>query len=387
MKNCLLLLNQRNFLVSFCAWSGIIFCASVLNAADTVPDEWNVAPMTAGAYLESFESGLPTWAGATGASVTTSDYPVIADLPTRSNTWFSTHSNVLALDTEGTIISNELQGTSGPVSFATEAVYVDMCVRFNPMTEEPDPAVLEDCKLGVFVNSEYKLVIAHSGGCSTNSTVLDTNDWFQITVEMTNGICNVYRNDQIVFSDITLNASGDANELNAVNFSGTGYLDDLYVSRCAPDYSVVGPVTEIPALPADGSNVPTDQQQTRINTYISEQSELTSIGMTQDELSQSYLVDASISGDPASAPTIDFGISDIEVINDTTLKVTASLDVASSAKGGNINGYIQLQGKTAKDGTWEDLGETVTPSFTSGEYTFTYTISSGYKFFRGQIIL
>ena len=387
MKNCLLLINKKPLRFSICASLVTAACVSVLNAQQNVPTEWNVAPMTDGAYLENFTS-LPAWAGTPGASEVTGTFPTMSgsSFPTRSNAWFSSTGNVLALDTEGTVISNILQNTGGgAVSFATEPVYVDMKVRFNPMEDDPDPTVLSNCKLAVFVNSEYKLVVASGSTSQTNSTVLDTNLWYQITVRMTNNICNVYRDDVEVFTGVTLNSSGTASALDALSFKGAGYVDDLYVSRGDPAYAVEGPTTTIPTLPGDGSNVPTDEQQTRINKYVSDLGLTGLSNLSQDQLSQAYLVDATLTGDPA-APTIDFGISSIVVIDDTHVRVTAELAVNSGAKSGDINGRIQLQGKTTKTGSWEDLGGAVTPSFTGGEFTTTFTIPSGYRFFRGQII-
>lgn len=367
-------------------------CASVLNAAETVPDDWNVAPMKSGAYLEAFEGSMPSWGDATGASVLTTTFPSMAGsgLPARSNLWFDANTKVMELDTEGTILTNTLQNsTAGAVTFAAEPVYVDMRVRFNAMAEDPDPDVLANCKLAVFVNSDSKLVVARDGGASTNATVLDTNEWYQVSVKMENGKADVKLNDATVFTQLTLKNSGPANQLGAVSFKGSGFLDELYVSRGAPDYSVVGPTTSIPTLPADGSNVPTDTQQTRINKYLSDQSGLNSLNMTQDELSAAYLADAALTGDNATA-TVAFGISAIDIISPTSLKITAKLTVASVDKDGSINGRIQLQGKVAKGDAWTTLSGAVSPgsaSFSGGEVTFTYTIpAGGYKFFKGQII-
>jgi len=314
-----------------------------------------------------------------------------SSLPTRSNAWFATHLKVMALDTEGTVISNVLQNSDeNPVSFATNPVYVDMRVRFNPMEDDPGSEVLSNCKLAVYVNSDCKLVVAHNGGSSTNSTELDTNKWHQITVRMTNNACNVYLNDQIVFDDITLNNSGTANELDALSFTGAGYIDELYVSHGAPDYAVVGPTSEIPDLPDSGSNVPSDEQQTRINKYLSDQSGLSSLGtITQDQLSAAYLVNAPLT-DVATAPAVSFGISAIDIIDATHLKITASLAVDSTAKAGDINGSIQLQGKVNKGDDWITLDGAVTlgsVTFADGEFTFTYTIpASNCRFFKGLII-
>lgn len=393
MKNCLFQLNRKPIWFLICASLFAVVCAGVLNAAETVPDAWNVAPIKDGAYLESFEGQLPDWAGATGASVITNQYPTKtgSDFPQRTNAWFGAGTKVLALATEGATISNKLQNSNaGAVSFATEPVYVDMKVRFDPTDAEFDPTSLSGYKLAVFVNSEANLVAAHSGGSSTNATVLETNQWHQITLKMQNGLCDVYRNDTLVFEDITPNSSGTANVLDAVSFNGTGYVDELYVSRGDPAYAVEGATTAIPPLPVDGDNVPTAEQQTRVNKWLSDQSGLTDLGtMTQDQLSQAYLVN-SIKTPTAVADDIVFGISGIDLISETSVRITARLSVDSTLKAGAINGRIQLLGKVDKGDSWSALSGAVSPdsvSFTAGEVTFTYTIpAGGYKFFKGQII-
>ncbi len=392
MKKVLESLSVECARVSSRALPVVLACACVLNAAGSdVPNAWNVAPMRSGAYLEGFESTMPAWGSATGASVLTDDFPAMSGLPARSNLWFDANTQVMELDTAGTILTNLLQHTEAPtaIDFENEPVYVDMRVRFNAMSDDPDPAVLADCKLAVFVSEDAKLVVVHGNGISTNATVLDTNLWYQVSVKMEAGQADVKLNDSIVFSGLTLQSAGTENVLAAVSFKGTGYLDELYVSHGAPDYPVPGPTTAIPALPADGSNMPTDEQQTRINKYLSDQAGLTDLNMTQDDLSAAYLVNAALTGE-ADPVAVAFGISAIEIITPTSLQITAKLTVDSTDKDGGINGRIQLFGKVNKGDGWTLLDGAVSPGsvvFSSGEVTFTYAIpAGGYKFFKGQII-
>ncbi|MDA3926682.1 MAG: hypothetical protein PF904_18505 [Kiritimatiellae bacterium] len=397
MKNCLFKLGRRTVRVSACAFMAVAVCTNKSWAADVVPDVWNTAPMKAGAYLESFET-LPAWANLTGSSLLTETFPTtgISGLPVRANDWFDTSVNVLELSTDGTVLTNELENSSsGAVDFENEPVYVDMRVRFNPMDEEPDAALLTNCKLALFVNSDTNLVVVRSDGASTNTTELVADKWYQVTVVMSNNLCDVKLDDENVFTGLTLKTSGTDNELDAVSFHGSGYVDNLYVSHGAPTYAVVGPTVALPAgvtttLPV-GGNVPSDEEQTKRNVWLSGQSGLTSLSlnMTQDKLNEAYLVDADITGD-AGPVTIDFGISAIDVVSPTSLKITAKLSLDSSVKTGTINGRIQLLGKTTKNANWATLSGAITPSVAdfdvNGEAVYDFTIPVGYKIFKPTIV-
>jgi len=368
-------------------------CSGTLYAADSVvPAEWNVAPMRSGANLESFESTLPAWAGRTGSSTVTAVFPTMGSsaLPVRSNAWFDAGSQVMELATGGTVLTNALEKTgSAAVNFATEPVYVDMRVRFDAMVDDPDADALANSKLAIFMSDDARLVVVHAGGVTTNATVLDTNKWYQVTVRLEDNSCTLKLNDVPILETLTLKSVGTANQLDAVSFHGNGFLDEMYVSYGAPDYAVVGPVTAIPSLPANGTNVPTDEQQTGINRYLSEQTGLTAISMTQDELSQAYLVDADLTGD-AGAVSYSFGISAIDLVTPTNLKITAKLTVDAAPKDGAINGRIQLQGKINKGDSWTTFAGAITPGlaeFVNGEAVYFFTVpEDGYKFFKSTII-
>lgn len=392
MKNRLIV-RGRSVHASACAMMALAVCAGSLYAADSaVPAEWNVAPMRAGASLESFESTLPTWAGRTGSSSVTAVFPTMqtSDLPLRSNDWFDASLQVMELATDGSVLTNALEKSGpGPVDFENEPVYVDMRVRFDAMSEEPDAATLASCKLAIYLSDDAKLVVVHGGGVTTNSTVLDTNKWYQVSARLEDGGCDLKLNDVPILTTLALQSAGTANQLEAVSFKGSGFIDELYVSYGAPDYAVAGPTTAIPSLPANGSNIPTDEQQTLINLYLSEQTALTAVNMTQDELSQAYLIDAALTG-AADPVAYSFGISAIDLVTPTNLKITAKLTVATVLKSGAINGRIQLQGKVNKGDTWTTFAGAITPGqaeFVDGEAVYFFTVpAGGYKFFKSTII-
>ena len=393
MKNCLFKLGRRTVRVSACAFMAVAVCTNKSwAAADVVPDEWNTAPMTNGAHLVSFET-LPAWANATGSSTVTNDFPTtgISTLPVRVNDWFGTSLKVLKLSTDGTALTNELEGSdNGDIDFATAPVYIDMRVLFTPMAEDLDVELLTNRRLVLIVNSDTKLVAYHDGGATTNTVAFTADTWYQITAVLYNNTCDVKVNDLAVFTNLAIPSSAPDNKLVDVGFEGTGYVDELYVSRGAPDYAVLGPTNGIAATLPTGGSEPTDVEQTKINKWLSDQSGLTALSMTQDELGEAYLVDATISGDAGSV-VIDFGISAIDLITVTNLRITVKLTLDGTAKSEPINGRIQLKGTTTKDGSWDVLGSAITPvgiDFdANGEAVYDYTIpAGGYKFFKSTII-
>jgi hypothetical protein len=378
-------------------------CAHALTggaqAADSVvPSSWNVAPLTAGASREAFDASLPAWAGTVGVSVVTNEFPSMAgsSLPSRTNAWFGANSKVLLLDTEGAVVTNTVAypGAEGAVSYASKPVYVDMRVHFDAMSDGPYQETIEGTKMAIFLSSDAKLVAVHAGGWTTNATTLDTNRWYQVTIKMLNGKFDVLMNDSVVFSDLSLmNTAG--NTLAAASFSGTGLIDELYISHGNPAYAVAGPTGAIPTLPAAGANPPTDEQQTRINAWLDGLAgidEYTVLNMTQDQLSLSYLLDE-LGGDSTTAQpasVAEFGISAIDLVSTVEVVVTARLETGSGLKEGAVNGKIQLQGKVAVGDGWTTLGGAITPSyadFTAGLATYTFSIpAGGYQFFRAQIV-
>ncbi len=367
-----------------------------VQAADSyVPLEWNVGPMRSGAYREAFEDAtVPAWAGVVGYNVMSNDYPAMTGLPVRSNQWFDAGVKVMQLETSGEVVTNTLaHPADAPLTFATgEPVYVDLRMKFDPLANAPEVELLANVKMALFVSADAKLVAVHNGGIATNATVLDTNKWYQVTVKLENGLFDVLLNDVEVFSDLVVKNAGPANTLTSANFYGTGLIDELYVSHGNPAYLIPGPTSAIPQLPEDGSNPPSDEEQTMINKWLNGYPAVTTLGLTQDELSMAYLLDDLNVADGTNgvAGVYSFGISEIDLISSSSLIVTARLTVNNVDKSGAINGKIQLLGKVNIGDAWTTLAGAITPvfaDFTNGEATYTFSIpAGGYKFFKPLIV-
>ena len=367
-------------------------------ADSAVPTLWGVAPMTNGAYLESFDTALPLWAGRTGGSVVTNTFsPAITGLPARSNAWFgANNSKVLWLDTAGTVLTNALlHQDNSAVSFASSSVYVDMKVKFDAVTDDPAANLLTDTKLALFVSSDCKLVAVHAGGWTTNSAgsfaTIDTNQWYQLTIKMSSGKYNVLLNDQVVFSELSLKNGGTANTLQAANFYGTGLIDELYISHGDPANAVKGPTNTVPTVAA-GSNPPTDGEQFKINVWLNNNGVASLTGLTQDDLSIAYLLNSIMASTVNKVNSYSLGISRFDLISPTLLTVTVALDVDGVKKSNaTINGKIQLQGKVNSGDSWTTLAGAITPyaaDFNAdGQATYNFTIpTGGYRFFKPLIV-
>lgn len=380
----------------FCI-SALVLTGNLYAADSVVPREWNVAPMRAGAYLEAFDAGsLPAWATAVGLNVVSNDFPAITGMPVRSNAWFDANVSVMQLETAGEVVTNTfLHDNDSAVSFASEPVYVDLRMKFDPLTDPPDTELLSNVKLALYVSSSSNLVVVHNGGVTTNTaSTINAGIWYQVTVKLQNGKFDVLLNDQTVpaFSNLTLKVAGTANVLTSANFFGTGLIDELYVSHGDPTYVVTGPTNSIPGLPPDGANPPTDEEQTRINVWLQNYPAVTTLNLSQDELSQSYLMNELNILDSTNgvASTYSFGISGIEIISSLKVVVTIALNVNAINKDGTINGKIQLLGKAdVNDATWTVLTGAITPTygdFTNGEATYTFDLPGAYKFFKPEIV-
>lgn len=363
-------------------------------AADSiVPSAWNVTPAVNGAYREAFDSTLPPWASGGSTEVTASFVPSISVMPVRPNVWFDASAKVLRLNTEDVTVTNTLTSNpAGPVQFGAAPVYLDFRVKFDTMTGAPNPALLDNVKLAIYVSSDAKLVAVHKDGSRTNNTALDPDIWHQVTVKMYGTQFDVLMNDVPVFTGLSLKTGGAANTLAAVSFNGTGLIDELYVSHGNPAYpGVMGAVpATVVNFPGTGGSAVTNWLANYFNDgRLSGTANFG--GFTSAQLDAAYLL-GELGGD-ANTPVpvaYDFGISKIDMASPTSLIITLSLTTKGADKSGPINGKIQLLGKINIGDGWTTLGGAVTPSyadFTAGKATYTFTIpEGGFTFFKPQIV-
>ena len=380
----------------------------------TVPADWNVAPITAGAYIETFNS-LPPWAPGAGEVTAKSGLTASsASLPTRTNNWFAageTDNNVLALDTAGTIVTNKLgEGANEyvPVS-ASAPVYFDLLVRFDPVDAIVDESMFGESKLSLYINADKQLVCRTattqyaddpSDATGVTKMILDTNTWYRLTVKMMGSTFSVLLNDELLkfgtAETLSINSAGDAGQLSQARFCGTGHIDDLYISHQSPTYAAAGASTAT-SVTLDSYAGMEAETKTSVLKWLADNSAalLTAVGggesaeiaeatgMTAYMLNTPGLVASSAGSDPYA-----LGIAAIDVISDTQVSVTVRLTVLNTAFTGAINGVLKLQGKqSSADATFDTLSITTFDhaAFTSGRATFNFTIPAGYRIFNPVI--
>jgi hypothetical protein len=205
-------------------------------------------------------TNLPTsaWSSTGGdLSVITNmgDYGYTAtSLPLTSDT----HTNVVQLATEGGMLSF----TNGALNnFWVEdggTVYVDAMVKFVLSDGAPaESSIPSDTKIAIFANSSSNLVIRHGVAAgvtnSVTTTVIDPASWYRLTVDMiANEASGGYVRAQVrVNSNIVTHANADGDTLfrsalasgddpdtilTAVSFQGSGFIDDVVVTRDPPTF-------------------------------------------------------------------------------------------------------------------------------------------------------
>ncbi|MBM4163576.1 MAG: hypothetical protein FJ222_03930 [Lentisphaerae bacterium] len=357
-------------------------------AADSeVPVNWNVSPITGGAYRETFETA-PTWDRLVDTASTNSR--VTVERRSLGATWFP-GATTKALTLPGNAsYTNTLKYTGGSanVSFATNPVFVDMRVQFTAYEGAPS---IGDAKLAVFVSAADKIHVVHDTGTTTNmwANADLLSAWHQLTVRMEkNGKCVVYIDDTLVTNNLT--PVGGATELTSLVFTGGGYADDLYVSHGNPNYPAATPG----AIPSGVSGVPSETAGSVTNwlaNYFNDGRLAANADLTGIQLGRAYLLNmgpVNAPTDPVSSTT--FGVSDIDMVTPTLVKVTCKLTVNGTDRDEPINGKLRLLGKTTVGGDFDTMTpDAVTPQsadFTGGEATYDFTVESGMKFFKAQIV-
>ncbi|MBM4164885.1 MAG: hypothetical protein FJ222_10685 [Lentisphaerae bacterium] len=177
-----------------------------------------------------------------------------------------THTNVLQLDTGNSVLSFT---NTTPIDFLSDALYVDTMVRFDLIDGSPEEVETPfDTKFAFFVNAASNLVIRHGvivneAFVLTNS-VIDTTTllgalinpaaWYRLSITLSsdenafvwaqlkvnsNSVTHANASAGLFLSAI----SGDTDTyLNAVSFKGSGFIDDVVVTRDVPSFVFTGSV-------------------------------------------------------------------------------------------------------------------------------------------------
>jgi hypothetical protein len=184
-----------------------------------------------------------------------------------------THTNVAQLATEGGMLSF----TSGASDdFSASSLYVDAMVRFVLSDSDPtESSITNDTKIAIFANSSSNLVIRHGWydsmlvyGTITNSVITNINTtifpeaWYRLTIRMRQ---QIFTNPDpwgvdlpITVAEVQLNGvtltndvsayntlffsclATDIPEHKAVSFQGSGFIDDVVVTRDVPTFGGTG---------------------------------------------------------------------------------------------------------------------------------------------------
>jgi len=355
-------------------------------AADSqIPPDWNVSPITAGAYRESFESA-PTWGEQTVAVESKSSH---ANVPSRLYAWFAnTDPNQVMILPGDSSYTNTLENVGGTaISFADAPVFVDMRVQFAEYDGEPD---VGDAKLAVYVSGADTIHVKHKDGTTTNTWAGSslTANWHQLTVRLQkDGACAVLVDDILVTNGLT--PIGAVTTLDSLTFTGSGYVDDLYVSRgnpqAYPGQTAPVPVAAAPYVADDG-----------VATWlagklgVSVNANATFTGFDQSKMGAAYLLNK-LGGDASAvtAPDYTFGSEQVIVVSDTEVHVKCSLTVTGGT--GTLTGRrLQLLGKKEIGDAWTPIDgkNSDDPAYNEGTITVTFTgiNSADYKFFKAQIV-
>jgi hypothetical protein len=355
-------------------------------AADsTVPKEWNInSNFKSGASLEAFGT-KPTWVGALGDIEAVS-----AGLPSgRANAWFTGDTTVLNMTNESVIATNTLIADDNlAVSFATDPVYVDARVKLVVLADAPST---NGAKLAIYASAADKLKVVHNGG-TTEYTVTGkdlTADWHQLTVKLnTAGTFDVLVDDGSVATGLTLIGGTSDTTLNQLEFSGTGKLDQLYVSHGDPKYA--GTMGAIPnAITSGGLTT-----EPAVNNWLARRiynggtltTNTTFAGFTKAKLDAAYLLDKLNVASGAATLDYTFGSEEVVVVSDTQVNVKCSLTVTGGT--GTLARRLKLLGKATIGGTWSEVANADDLAYSDGKisHTFTGINPANYKFFKAQII-
>lgn len=435
---------------------------------------------------------------------------IVAGTPTEPDTFGypkpfkgTDHNKVLQLDTEGGTLTNELTTAA---SFAKEAVYVDSMIKFVP---SEDLAVIDDngVKVAVYAyaaedGASTNLAIYHGayapgGYLYTTNTItgveIDASQWYRLTIiladddgdvkrELVSQAMQIYLNGNIVtgdnaytgatgeaWTDVTEDelvagpsasgiwfvsacslAGNEKKQIGALQFRGTGFVDDLTVANGDPFVSgPLGTYEVTQDVGANGSSsdptspiMVTGGQSTNLTYTANEFYRIASLTVNGTAVEaaagqQSYLLAVNAEADinvtfARLASYSDANVNWFVANNWTESDIVEGLDYAklqmlnvaatNAAAGGtititnidvagndvkvdvlvervmslgNLNGVIKLYGandlatnfEVIADADFNLIGTDTYGDGGSVTKSFTYNLTKGYKFYKAQIEL
>lgn len=350
-----------------CAASGALAIDSL------VPADWNITPLRAGAWTETFASAasLDVWTNGTSSAASLKSAYTDAAVPARTNDWFDSATTALTLDTDGLNVTNNLSEGSGYVNAtADNPAYIDMLVRFDALEDTPEAELFADAKLALYVaeagGDTTKLVCWANNAYYTNSVATDTGVWSRVTVKLAGGKFNVLLNDAVqtfVASDGSTtvtefdvtSGAGTATQLERTIFRGTGDLADLYVSHCDPTYAVAGATTAANKNLASATQTELGVTNvTKVQSWMASHTSAVTAETADEKILAAYIVD----DDGAIDSPVSLEITAMDIVSPALVKVTVALSVDGTPKTGSVNGVLRLMGATEEGGEFEQLNET-----------------------------
>jgi hypothetical protein len=237
-------------------------------AADPIIAESFEGPAS-GSLVTNLPTSAWTSTGADLSVITNMDYTntyTATTLPLTNSV--ISHTNVAQLATQGGMLSF----TNGEsLTLIGNALYVDAMVKFVLIEDDPlGSSITNDTKIAIFANSSSNLVIRHGWYDATlvyraitnsviTSTIISPEAWYRLTIRLKredvpnpdpfaepiplmvavvqlNGVTltsvDAYSNTWF-FSCLET----DTPEYKAVSFTGTGFIDDVVVTRDVPTFA------------------------------------------------------------------------------------------------------------------------------------------------------
>jgi len=347
--------------------------AWIVQAATSVPAEWNVNPWTNGVSFEAFET-LPDWA--TGQQVQTG-------APNR-NDRFWTNSTPSYLAEKQLIFS-----TLGITNTITGAkiqpgvpVFADMRCKIYSFGSTPPP-LSPSTVLCFYANQNSNLVVASSTECKTNTAIkILPTEYYPVMIRFATDAFDVFFTNS---TTAVLSLTATTNQIARLVIYGDGGLDDLYLSYGDPRRTAYTNAITF------SSWTPTSAEEKVVSNWVASQkaSGASVTAITKDDAVNYYLTDTTPSdinfAGELGVGSIDYNPASTSV----TVVVTLKTD-NSTRKTGKINGVLKLKGATnyadAKNGTWPSgvLATTTIQAedFNNGVARYTFTLpNADNKFF------